>query len=63
VLPLTEVSNVALTDFVLALSVLLGSLILPFMGMYWLLRLKRRAVAAAAPVAVAPVATVSKSVK
>ncbi|MDQ1059902.1 hypothetical protein QFZ23_003803 [Arthrobacter globiformis] len=48
-LPLTEVSTVAVTDFVLALSGLLGSLLVPFAGLYWVLRLKRRAVA---PVAV-----------
>ena len=35
----------ALTDFVLALSGLLGSLLIPFVGLYWMLRLKRRAVA------------------
>ncbi|MBD1541848.1 hypothetical protein G9E11_06210 [Arthrobacter sp. IA7] len=46
-LPLTEVSTVAVTDFVLALSVLLGSLLIPFAGLYWMLRLKRRAVAVA----------------
>jgi hypothetical protein len=43
---------VAFTDFVLALSALLGSLLIPFAGLYWMLRLKRRtitpAVAAAA---------------
>ncbi|MEN8582803.1 hypothetical protein ABFP37_08865 [Burkholderia sp. RS01] len=37
----------ALTDFVLALSGLLGSLLIPFAGLYWMLRLKRRAVPAA----------------
>jgi hypothetical protein len=45
VLPHTEVSTVAFTDFVLALSGLLGSLLLPFAGLYWMLRVKRRAVA------------------
>ncbi|MFE4543441.1 hypothetical protein [Arthrobacter sp. NPDC056727] len=35
----------AFTDYVLALSGLLGSLLLPFAGLYWMLRLKRRAVA------------------
>jgi hypothetical protein len=51
-LPLTEVKTVAVTDFVLALSGLLGSLLVPFAGLYWMLRLKRRnvALAAAAPV-------------
>jgi hypothetical protein len=44
----TEVSTVAITDFVLALSVLLGSLLIPFAGLHWMLRLKRRAVAPAA---------------
>jgi hypothetical protein len=39
---------VAVTDFVLALSVLLGSLLIPFAGLYWMLRLKRRAVGPAA---------------
>ncbi|GAB14347.1 hypothetical protein ARGLB_064_01090 [Arthrobacter globiformis NBRC 12137] len=47
-LPLTEVSTVAVTDFVLALSVLMGSLLVPFAGLYWMLRLKRRAVGPAA---------------
>ena len=47
-LPLTEVSTVAVTDFVFALSVLLGSLLVPFAGFYWTLRLKRRDVAPAA---------------
>ncbi|MBT2552806.1 hypothetical protein [Arthrobacter sp. ISL-5] len=37
----------ALTDFVLALSGLLGSLLIPFAGLYWVLRFKRRAVAPA----------------
>lgn len=46
-LPLTEVSTVAVTDFVLALSGLLGSLLVPFAGLYWMLRLKRRTVAVA----------------
>lgn len=32
----------ALTDFVFALSGLLGSLLVPFAGLYWMLRLKRR---------------------
>jgi hypothetical protein len=44
-LPLTEVSTVAVTDFVLALSLLLASLLVPFAGLYWMLRLKRRALA------------------
>ena len=47
-LPLTEVSTVAVTDFVLALSVLMGSLLVPFAGLYWMLRHKRRATAPAA---------------
>lgn len=47
-LPLTEVSTVAFTDFVIALSVLLGGLLIPFSGFYWMLRLKRKAVAPAA---------------
>lgn len=38
----------ALTDFVSALSGLLGSLLIPFAGLYWMLRLRRRAVAPAA---------------
>lgn len=37
----------ALADFVLALSGLLGSLLIPFAGLYWMLRLKRRAMAPA----------------
>lgn len=47
-LPYPEVSTVAITDFVLALSGLLGSLLLPFTGVYWMLRRKRRAVEVAA---------------
>ncbi|MFC9350487.1 hypothetical protein [Arthrobacter sp. NPDC057013] len=47
-LPLTEVSTVAVTDFVLALSALMGSLLVPFAGLYWMLRRKRRAAAPAA---------------
>ena len=35
----------ALPDFVFALCALLGSLLIPFAGLYALLRLKRRAVA------------------
>lgn len=42
----------ALTDFVLSLSGLLGSLLIPFAGLYWMLRLKRRAVTPAAAVRV-----------
>ena len=38
----------ALTDFFLALSGLLGSMLIPFAGLYWMLRLKRRTVAPAA---------------
>ncbi|CAH0267619.1 hypothetical protein SRABI83_03557 [Arthrobacter sp. Bi83] len=38
----------ALTDFVLSLSGLLGSLLIPFAGLYGLLRLKRRSVSSAA---------------
>ncbi|MFE4834867.1 hypothetical protein ACFRAU_09295 [Arthrobacter sp. NPDC056691] len=38
----------AFTDFVLALSGLLGSFFLPFAGLYWMLRVKRRGVATAA---------------
>ena len=37
----------ALPDFIFALCVLLGSLLIPFAGLYALLRLKRRAVAPA----------------
>lgn len=37
----------AVTDFVLALSVLVGSLLVPFAGLYWMLWLKRRAAAPA----------------
>jgi hypothetical protein len=48
VLPLTEVSTVAVTDFVLALSALMGTLLVPLAGLYWMLRLKRRASASAA---------------
>ena len=44
---------VALTDFVLALCALLGTLLIPFCVMYQVLRLKRRAVRAAAAVPVA----------
>ena len=51
VLPHPEVSTVAFTDFVLALTGLLGSLLLPFAGLYWMLRLRRRAVDVAAPAA------------
>jgi hypothetical protein len=43
---------VALTDFVLALAGLLASLLIPFAGLYGMLRLKRRAVAPAAAVRV-----------
>ena len=50
-LPHPEVSTVAFTDFVLALASLLGSLLLPFAGLYWMLRLRRRAVNVAAPAA------------
>ena len=35
----------ALPDFLFALCALLGSLLIPFTGLYALLRLKRRAVA------------------
>ncbi|MDP9694398.1 UNVERIFIED_ORG: hypothetical protein J2X79_001953 [Arthrobacter globiformis] len=42
----------AVTDFVLALSGLLGSLLVAFAGLYWMLRLKRRAVA---PATAAPI--------
>jgi len=52
VLPLPEVSSVAFTDFVLALSGLLGTLLIPFAGLYWLLLQKRRAAARALPAAV-----------
>ena len=51
-LPLPEVSTVAFTDFVLALSGLFGSLLLPFAGLYWMLRIKRRQVVAPASVKV-----------
>lgn len=43
----------ALTDFVLALSGLLGSLLIPFAGLYWMLRLKRRTAAPAVAAAAA----------
>lgn len=46
--PCSGGSSVALTDFVFALSGLLGSLLIPFAGLYWMLRLKRRTVAPAA---------------
>jgi hypothetical protein len=49
VLPPPEVSIVAFTDFVLALSGLLGSLLIPFAGVYCMLRQRRRA-AVAVPV-------------
>jgi hypothetical protein len=39
--------TVALPDYVFALCALLGSFLLPFAGLYALLRLKRRAVAPA----------------
>jgi hypothetical protein len=39
---------VALPDFIFALCALLGSLLLPFAGLYVMLRLKRRALAPAA---------------
>jgi hypothetical protein len=39
---------VALTDFLLALCALLGTLLIPFCVMYQVLRLKRRAVRSAA---------------
>jgi hypothetical protein len=38
---------VALTDFLLALCALLGTLLIPFCVMYQVLRLKRRALVAA----------------
>lgn len=41
----------ALSDFVLALSVLLGTLLIPFAVLYQVLRLKRRAIRIAAPAA------------
>lgn len=37
----------ALPDFIFALCALMGSLLIPFTGLYALLRLKRRAVATA----------------
>jgi hypothetical protein len=43
---------VAVTDFLLALSGLLGSLLVPFAGLYWMLRRKRRTVVPAAAVPV-----------
>lgn len=46
-LPPTEVT-VALVDFVLALCVLLGTLLIPFLVLYQVLRLKRRALRKAA---------------
>ncbi|MBT2534298.1 hypothetical protein J7E83_19630 [Arthrobacter sp. ISL-48] len=39
----------ALADYVLALAALLGTLLIPFLVLYCLLRLKRRAVRLAAP--------------
>jgi hypothetical protein len=42
---------VALTDFVLALCALLGTLLVPFCVLYQVVRLKRRASRVAAPVA------------
>ncbi|MEO5316557.1 hypothetical protein PV772_20995 [Pseudarthrobacter sp. CC12] len=45
--------DVALTDYALALSVLLGTLLIPFAVLYQMLRLKRRAVRI--PVRVTPV--------
>jgi hypothetical protein len=39
--------TVALPDFIFALCALLGSLLIPFAGLYALLRLKRRSVAPA----------------
>lgn len=41
----------ALSDFVLALSVLLGTLLIPFAVLYQMLRLKRRAIRITAPAA------------
>lgn len=41
--------SVAPTDFVLALSALLGSLLIPLAALYYMLRLKRRALASVAP--------------
>jgi hypothetical protein len=40
--------TVALADFVLALCALLGTLLIPFLVLYHLLRLKRRAIRVAA---------------
>ena len=44
---------VALTDYALALSALLGTLLIPFAVLYQMLRLKRRAIRI--PLRVAPV--------
>jgi hypothetical protein len=44
---------VALADFVLALCALLGTLLIPFLVMYQVLRLKRRALREAAVLAAA----------
>jgi hypothetical protein len=45
---------VALTDFAVALCVLMGTLIIPFTALYVLLRLKRGAAAKPAPLKVRP---------
>jgi hypothetical protein len=42
---------VALADFVMALCMLLGTLLIPFFVLYQMLRLKRRAVRLTAPAA------------
>ncbi|MDQ0078516.1 hypothetical protein [Arthrobacter oryzae] len=44
----------ALTDFAVALCVLMGTLIIPFTALYVLLRLKRSAAAKPAPLKVRP---------
>lgn len=62
-LPHPEVSTVAFTDFVLALTSLLGSLLLPFAGLYWMLRLKRRAVDVTTPPTSSVCAVVPGAVK
>ncbi|MDQ0922312.1 hypothetical protein QF038_000820 [Pseudarthrobacter sp. W1I19] len=41
----------ALSDFVLALCMLLGTLLIPFFVLYQMLRLKRRAIRVPAPAA------------
>ncbi|MFF1253002.1 hypothetical protein ACFVYC_10985 [Pseudarthrobacter sp. NPDC058329] len=40
----------AVSEYALALSTLLGTLLVPFFGLYLMLRLKRRAIRVTAPV-------------